>query len=594
MADVSSVPFVNYAGQQADAQLTQAQTGATQQQGQLAGQQTQAAAMQNQIMKARMPLIMSALSDYADDTSSSNASGASGQPVSAKAPPSSTSGVAPDTSAGSPETSWYDPKNIDSALRQKYFVPPVTPQEAQRIQRAALIGDPGLLENSKMQRQFRIDQQTAASQYDANNLYDSIHTVVDAEPGHALAQLAAIAPGTAKKIKDMIPDEADEDAAARAYAAHVGGNVHQYTGRKVVARADGSYVDEVTGRPVPGVEKSGLSEEQWANLAKAGNALVDMDDGQGHKVKVPQWRANQAPSLDSWVMQQASHGGEYGAHATVGGAPKAQAKAAAQKAVATATADTKATSGVAGAPKEGTTTTNGQPDPLMSKALGDTDYKYAPPTHKFGTSMSPDEQDQKTKQTDAAVSLKTDLDKGIPNAQSALTFYKAAQDIMDTKGASGGKYQALLARAAAWVPGLQAPNTSNYQELAKYLGNAALQAGKGIFPKMTQKEAFLILNELNPSPGMNDAALRNMIGFGTRMSQYSIDGAQRAGAYLKSGGDATRFYSWLNKYWPQPDAVVPKGEGKNEAPKYSDAQIAKYARVHGLTLEVAKNHVGAK
>ena len=578
MADVSSNPVVDWGGLMAGAQLQRAQTGLTQQQTALAQQQAQAAQMANQVQRARMPLIMNALSDYAD-SSQSNASGVS--PSSGSAPAAGAGQNAPSDESGvdqSPETSWYDPKNIDAGLRQQYFVPPVLPGEAKSIQRAAIIGDPGLLENAKMQRQFRVDQQTAASQYGANNMYEAIHTVVDAAPGTAMAQLEAIAPNTVKKIREQIPDAADEDAAARAYAAHVGGVVHQYTGRKSVPRADGTYVDEVTGRPIPGVEKSGLTEDQWAGLAKAGNNLVDMNDGQGHVVKVPQWRANGAPDLQSWVMQQAAHGGDFGSQPTIGGAPKAVATKAAQAGIASAAAN--APAATPGEAKDGTTTTNGQPDPVMSKALADPDYKFVSPSHKFGTALSPDEQNTKNKQSDAAVSLKEDLNKGVPATQQALTFYKAAQDILDSKGANTGKWATVLAHAGAWVPGMQVPAASNYQELAKYLGNAALNAGKSLFPKMTQKEGDWILNKLNPSPNMNEDAVRNMIQTGVGMSQYTLDSAKRVGAYLRTGGDATRFQDWNSHYWPMTDVIKTGNGATAPTQKYTDAQIAKWAEVH--------------
>jgi hypothetical protein len=591
MADISSNPVVDWGGMITGSQLqaaqtgqAQAQTGLTQANTQLTQQQAQAAAMQNQLLKARLPLIMQALSDYNDNTSDTSGAVGTQQPTSG----GSQSNGQPDTSAvlpaagSSPETSWYKPNTIDAALRSQYFVPPVTPQEAQRIQRAALIGDPGLLDAAKQQRQLRVEQQTAASQYGANNMYDAMQAVSDASPGTALEQLEAVAPNTAKRIRDMIPDEADEDAAARAYAAHVGGAVHQYTGRPVDYRADGTPIDKVTGKPVAGVEKSGLSEQQWADLAKSGNNLVDMNDGQGHIVKVPQWRANGAPSLQAWVMQQAAHGGVWGAQSTISGAPKAAVRSSVQKAVATAQAPDSGPA-VAGAPQEGTTTTNGQPDPVMSQALADKEYKFVPPVHAFGTALSKDEQDTKDKQAAAAVSLKEDMDKTIPAAQTAQTFYRAAQDILDSKGASAGRWSGVVSQAASWIPGLNAPIASDYQELAKYLGNAALQAGKQIFPKMTDKASALSLEKLNPAPNMQEPAIRNMLDLGNKMSQYTIDGARRTGAYLRSGGDATRFQSWLNKYWDMPTAVNgQKSSNTSTNQKYSDAQINAWAKAHNV------------
>lgn len=579
MADVSSVPVTDWGGLMANAQLTRAQVPQVQAQTALTQQQTQSAEMANQIQRARMPLIMNALSDYADDASPS-APGAGGG--ASKAPAGNDTAAPNQSGVASPETSWYDPANIDAALRSKYFVPPVTPGEAKTIQRAALIGDPGLLENAKMQRQFRIDQQTAASQYDANNLYDAIHTVVDAEPGHALAQLEAIAPNTAAKIRKMIPNAADEDAAARAYAAHVGGNVHQYTGRKVVTRPDGSYVDEVTGRPIPGVEKSGLTEDQWANLAKAGNNLVDIPTGDGGTTKVPQWRANNAPSLSAWVMQQAAHGGDHGSQPTVGGVPKLRAQQGAAAGIAAAEKAGPGP-GVNGPQKEGTTVNaKGEVDPVMSKALADMDFKYTPPRRPYGTSLSPDEQELKNKQTAAAVDLKKTVNEGIPAAQMAQTFYRAAQDILDSKGATTGKWTSVLAHAGQWVPGVHIDATTNYQELAKYLGNAALQAGKAIFPKMTDKASALSLEKLNPAPDMTEPAIRNMLKTGTAIAQYSLDSANRVGAYLRSGGDATRFPDWNAKYFKQADYVAAKSGNGPAATKAmpNDAKISAYAAKH--------------
>lgn len=592
MSDISSNPVVDWSGMINGAQLTQAQTGQAQAQTGLVNQQTQAAGMQNQLTKARMPLIMQALSDYND--SATNDSGASG--ATPAAPAKGAAAPSPDASGDqSPETSWYDPKAIDSTMRSQFFVPPYTSQEAKQIQTAALSGDAGLLEYAKSRRQMRIDSQTAQSQYGANNLYEAIHTVTDAEPGTALAQLTAIAPNTSKKIKEMIPDEADEDAAARAYAAHVGGTVHQYTGREAVARADGTYIDKVTGRPIPGVEKSGLSEDQWVQLSKAANTLVDIPDGEGHTVKVPQWRANGAPDQQSWMLQQAAHGGDKGSQPTVGGAPKAVAAAAAQKGIAAHAATIAAQPAAEGGAQPGTTTTNGQPDPKMSAFLSDPEFKYVPPRQKFGTSLSPDEQDVKTKQVDAANSLKEDADKGIPAVQSSLTFYKAAQDILDSKGANTGKWQSVIAKAGQWVPGVQIPQTSNYQELAKYLGNAALQSGKQLFPKMTQKEGDWLLNKLNPSPDMTDTAVRDMVHNGAALSQYTLDGAQKIKAYLRQGGDATQFYTALAKHFPMSDAVGQKPAAAPAAPKYSDAQINAYAAKHGVPVAQVRAHfLGSK
>jgi len=595
MADVSSLPVTDWAGLMSSANLQNAQTGLTGQNAALVNQQAQAAQMQNQLTRARMPLIMQALSDYSDK--SSNEGGVNGTPT-ASATQKSEAAQA-DESGIPPEKSWYQPAQIDSALRNRFFVPPVTSQEAQHIQRAALIGDPGLLEASKQQRELRVQQQSAASQYESNNLYDAMHSVSDADPGHALAQLAAIAPNAAKRIKAMIPDEADEDAAARAYASHVGSAVHQYTGREVVARPDGTYIDKTTGLPVHGVEKSGMTEEQWAGLAKAGNALVDVPDGQGHMIKVTQWQANKSPSLSAWVMQQASHAGVPGTHSTISGAPKAQARAAANKAAAAAEATQKA-AGPAAQPGI-TTTANGQVDPMMSKALQDNEYRFQGPKTPAGATRSPDEQKAYDNNVGNAQALKSESDTATMAAGQAMTFLKAAQDILDSKGAHTGAYSKLIASAGRWVPGVNVPQTSNYQELAKYLGNAAIQTARATFPKLTQKEVFLQLEHLSPSPNMDEPAVRQMIKTGAGMAQYTLDSAKRVGAYLRMGNDPSRFRVWNQQYWPQEDIVnaaapeTKKASASAATKSYSEAQINKYAKVHfGGDVAKAKSFLGVK
>ena len=565
--------------------------------------------MQNQITKARMPFIMKAISDFNDTTSndpsdsapsaaSTGNTGPNGQPVS---PQLSSGGDS--SGAADPNTSWYDPAQISQHLRSQFFVPPVTPSEAQRIQQAAIAdpkGDLGMSELAKQQRQLRIDAQTGQTQYASNNLFEAMHSVVDADPNNAMAQLEAVAPDTVAKIKAHFandPDESrDEDAAARAYSAQVAGEAHQYTGRPFTAKADGTYIDSVSGITIPSIAKSGLSEDQWANLAKSGMELVPYPDGNGHITQIERYRANKAPDLGSWVMQMAAHGGVMSAQPTIGGVPKYQARQSAQAGINAATAAAAPAQALPSTPKSGTTTTNGQPDPQMSAALADHSYDYVPPRQPFGTALSKDEQDDKDNQVAARKALKQTNDDGVQPLQQAQTFYAAADDIMN-HGGTAGKWSSVLGKAAAWVPGVQIPAATNTQELAKYLSNAALQAGKSMFPKMTDKSQSNLLNVLNPSNTMTDDAVRAMVKNGQAMTQYSLDSTHRIGAYLATGKDATRFNDWNHKHFPEPDFVVPgskAGGGPGASPKYSDAQIQAWATAHKVDLTKARSFFGAK
>jgi hypothetical protein len=606
MADISSNPVVDWGGMVQGQALQSAQTNQTNQQAQVTAQQAQQAQMQTQIQKARLPLIMKAISDYSDTTEPNG-----GQPAGQTPSPTSGSASASDTNAPDvasgvdPNSSWYDHAQIDSALRSKYFVQPVTQQEAQAIQKATFLdpdGSLGILNSVKAQRQLRIDAQTGASQANSSNLYDAMTSVAQTAPGRAMAQLAAVAPQTVKQIQASFQndpnEDRDEDQAARSYATHVGGVAHMYTGRPTEARADGTYIDKVTGQPVIGVDKSGLSADQWANLAQAGSKLVQIDDGQGHQTWVKTYKAQGADDLGSWMMQMAAHAGVMSAQPTIGGAPKEQARAAARQAQTTVQAQTNVNNKVANTPVAGTTITNGQPDPQMSAMLADHSFDYIPPRQPFGTALSKDEQAQKDNQVSAAQQLKQTADAGIQPLQQAQTFYAAADDIMN-HGGTAGKWSSVLGKAAAWLPGVQAPAATNIQELAKYLSNAALQAGKSMFPKMTDKSQSTLLNVLNPNATMTDNAVRAMIQNGQLMTKYSLDSAQRIGAYLQSGKDATRFNAANAKYFPEPDFVV---AGKNNAapnktsaaPKYSPAQIQAWATAHKVDLTKAQQFFGAQ
>jgi hypothetical protein len=130
----------------------------------------------------------------------------------------------------------------------------------------------------------------------------------------------------------------------------------------------------------------------------------------------------------------------------------------------------------------------------------------------------------------------------------------------------------------------------DYQEVAKYLGNAALQAGKGIFAKMTEKESEAVTHDLNPSPGMDQGALRDMIARGAKTAQYSLDSAKRVGPYLAKRMDATRFNSWNQTHFPMETETVPTPAKPNpgvKPQKYNDAQVRAYMQKYNLKDEQA-------
>jgi hypothetical protein len=145
-------------------------------------------------------------------------------------------------------------------------------------------------------------------------------------------------------------------------------------------------------------------------------------------------------------------------------------------------------------------------------------------------------------------------------------MYKAAQDTLAKGNYDGGAWNAELAKYAKWLPaGWQDHMAGDYQEIAKYLGNAALQSGKGIFSKMTEKESDAVMHDLNPSPGMDPNALRDMISRGAKTAQYSLDSAKRVPAYLHAGKDANQFNSWNQEHFPMQTETQPTRPGQTSS-----------------------------
>jgi hypothetical protein len=576
-------------------------------------QQAQAQAMQNQILKARLPFIMAGLhgqaagadADASDRSGVGGGSGSGDASIKSATPPRDNV-ASQDSSATTPDQNFYQPDKIDTALRSQYFVPSVTPQEQQQLA-LAYKRDPtdqyGLGPKSVLAQQaFRVTQQTQASQQGARDTFDKMSAVTDAPDGNAMDVLEASHPETVAAIRRQFAKDPsadiDEDAAARMFASHTAGAVHQYTGRKAEEGKDGVYRDEQTQIPIPGVEKVGLSTDQYVKLAhEAVTPSVDMPDGNGGSIKVAPWKAAQmggAKNMNGpgdWIMVQASQKGLPGGASTLSpnSAQKQEAHRVAQSAltkVQQQQSSAPAPTSGAPAPVNGVGTARnaqGNIDPQLTDALHDTKYDYKPLVFdtKSGqqkpyqgavgstppTSVLDDMKDQQKARSD----LRQSTSAGVGSAAAALTMYKAAQDVISKGNYDGSAWNQELAKVSKWLPvGWQSHMTGDYQEVAKYLGNAALQSGKGIFAKMTEKESDAVMHDLNPSPGMDAGALHDMIDRGVSTAQYSLDSAKRVPAYIASGKDANQFSAWNQEHFPMDVAtrpVRPGQEGSGGPPK---------------------------
>jgi hypothetical protein len=549
-------------------------------------QATQAQAMQNQLMAARMPLILSRLHGMTAAQAADDQSGVPAQSKgSAPATPPEKLQEAEDNS-GAADPSILNPEAISAAMRAKYFVPAVPPGAMDAINNA-YAADPedkyGMGPKSVM---TRIDlwkqQRTQASQMQARDDFDALSAVTDAPEGQAMSVLERSHPETYAAIQKQFakdPDaERDEEDQARLFAAHAAGELHQYTGRAAKEDKAGVYRDEATGIPIPGVEKVGLSSEQYVKLAHEALAPTTVPDGNGGTIQVPMWQAAKmlgAQNINSpgdWVMVNASRAGLPGASSTLSAnsAPKQEAHKVAQAAIDKATQQSATPPppvNGAPAPVNGVGTARnaqGNVDPQLTTALQDTDYDYKPTLNgspyvpKVGATPPPAVLDDMNKQTAARNDLAKTSSQGVGAASAALTFYKAAQDVLAKGNYDGGAWNAELAKYSKWLPaGWQSHMTGDYQEVVKYLGNAALQSGKGIFSKMTEKESDQVQHDLNPSAATDPTALREMIARGAMTAQYAIDSAKRVPAYLAARKDANQFPSWNQKHFPMEDATKP-------------------------------------
>lgn len=600
---------------------TQALQGA---QTQGAQQSAQAQGMENQILKARMPLILAALHD--DTVGAGGRSGVSDEggtsPTTTTTSSRGDNVASEEKSAVAPDQNFYQPEKIDTALRSKYFVPAVTQQERDQLKQAYArdpSGKYGLGPQSVIASQtMRVQQQTQQAQQESRDDFDKMHAVTDAPEGNAMDVLEASHPETVAAIRRQFAKEPDseaakdEDAAARMFASHVAGAVHQYTGREAVKGDDGVYRDKDTGFTIPGVEKIGLTTEQYVKLAhEAITPSVEMDDGNGGKIKVAPWKAAQmggAKNINGpgdWMMVRASQQNLPGAAATLSpnSAQKKEARATAQAALDKVQKQHDAAPAPAdGTPKpsNGTGTARnaqGNIDPKLTDALHDDKYNYTPTNNgepykpQIGHSPPPNVAEDMKNQTAARNELAKVSNQGVGAASAALTMYKAAQDVLAKGRYDGGAWNAELAKYSKWLPaGWQNHMTGDYQEIAKYLGGAALQSGKGIFQHVTEKDAEMLTKELNPSPGMDPTALRDMIGRGAKTAQYTVDSAKRVPAYLHAGKDANQFPSWNQEHFPMETETQPTVAKPNTgvtAPKFSDAQVRAYMQKHGLKDEQA-------
>jgi hypothetical protein len=166
-----------------------------------------------------------------------------------------------------------------------------------------------------------------------------------------------------------------------------------------------------------------------------------------------------------------------------------------------------------------------------------------------GVTASPAAVDQQHDTVASRKQILRDSEDATNAGASSLQYLQAAKAIMDSKGKPVTGLNGPIAKQISSAYG--GVNATNYQEVAKYLGNAAVQSGKANFPNATQSEVGLQLNELSPSLTQTDGAISDLLDANIRSSRYTVDSANRVKSYLDAGGDPQNFHKWNQNYYPR-------------------------------------------
>jgi hypothetical protein len=505
----------NLANTQANTQQTQAQTG-------LIGAQTTGADIANQGAGIKLGLLQNYLNGQSAPPNTQGGSDSSG-----------------DTVGGTN----FSPDQVSSGIVSKFAPLPTArpPQVTAQMGQAAMAGLPEVAQNIGAQYDAKVALANQQRQLGASGVYQMAETVASAPAGAAFETFSRINPQAAAALKAAHPSDDPEqlDADARLLAQHTGIAVHQYTGRDTDFQ-NGVLVDKKDGKPVLGSEQvlTGLNGAEKGKVFADANELVTVHNSDGSDSQVPRWKVSGFNSAASYLI--------------------AADKAARSKADSDAASEGPPTPGntatTVGAPKRTTTTPTDTTDPALREALNDPKYALKTPTVVAGRTPTPAELDQQKATQAARTDLLSNAQEATNSGAQALQYMRAARAIMESKGAPvTGPLGALVAKASSAFGGVDA---TNYQEVAKYLGNSAIQAGKQNFGKgMTQNDVTLQKDELSPSVHMTDDALKNLLDSGIRNTQYTMDSAKRVPQYLTHGRDPQQFAQWNDEHFSRSDAV---------------------------------------
>lgn len=431
-----------------------------------------------------------------------------------------TSPDAPAASAPSvsPSAGTYSPAD----LRKQYYVPPVTPQENASLQSAykknVALNSTQPSDAIKASIQNRVAAAISANQNDARQNYDDAYSVYNSAKDPALKSSAA--------------------AVANAY--------QQWTGDRNEVR-NGVPTNTRTNQPWIGDEAARISTQKYADLMNQALEKKAVPTGvPGETTLMPMWQINGARSAADYVSSLVPPG-------TPGISPVAATSAAPVQ------ARRPAADGAPKAPAVAPVATQSQPlNPVDAAPFADPKYKLSPIPTKIGTTASTAVANQVEATSAARAALQKDAEDTAQTAGASLQFAKAAKQIMDSQGAPITGLFGPAAKAISSAFG--GVDATNYQEVAKYLGNLSVQSSKSNFSHTTDKNTGIQFEQLNPSTANTSTALSDLLDSNVRIGQYTLDTANRATGYLdpnRYNGDPQKFFRWNQEHYPRADVVNP-------------------------------------
>ena len=432
-------------------------------------------------------------------------------------------------------------QNIDQNYRQKYFVQPgYLPDEQAAMQKALrasmVLGDTPV-KTVQQAHENRVQTQQSQNQNGAQAEADQLYA----------------------QATDPTADPSTQQAALVKYNA-----LHQWTGDKY-NDASGSIRNTRTGQPPIGVAAQALTPEQMSARVAEAQTLVEVPQSDGSTVQVPKWRAVGAASPQAYAQQTAGAG-----QTPTNGAGAAPARSAPSRVPRVAPAEQP----------------QAQVAAPLAKALADPEFKVSTPPVRSGVSPTPAALEQQKATVGARTELLKDSQDATSTAAQSLTYLNAAQQIISAKGMPPtGIPGQLQMEISKWTGGTGV-NATNYQEVAKYLSNSALQNARATYgARMTQSEVQLQLNEMNPSLHMTPRAIGALVQENARNAQYAIDSASRAPKFLADGGDPQKFAQWNQQYFPRQTIVNAGVAGTSNKPDHGGF-------IAGRTYKDAKGNTG--